>query len=369
MNITFLTTLNPHDINNWSGTTFHLLQTLSKKHNVKAIGQNILSQTTYYSRNNFNFPKNMDYYSPVFGKLCAEQIVDSDLIFFGDLYLLPFLDVMIPIVHLSDVTYHSFRGYLNEKKNEEHIKRTEAIEKKLLNKYSTILYSSEWTKQNTIEYYDIDPSKIHVVEFGANIPNPIDYKIDIQTDVCNLVFIGKNWKKKGGDKVLGAYRKLKSEGFHCTLTIIGSVPTEMSDKEDNDLTIIPFFDKSKPEHLNKLCSILKDAHFLVLPTEFDAYGIVFCEASAYCVPSIAADVGGVNQPVREGKNGFLLPSTATAEDYAKKIKTVFSDKESYLKLRTSSRHEYETRLNWDVWGEKVNKILEETVLNYKKKNG
>ena len=107
----------------------------------------------------------------------------------------------------------------------------------------------------------------------------------------------------------------------------------------------------------------------MLPTEFDAFGIVFCEASAYGVPSIAANVGGVSQPVKEGKNGFLLPPNATAEDYADKIKSVFSDKDGYIKLRKSSRREYETRLNWEVWGEKVNKILEETVVNYTRRNG
>ena len=64
------------------------------------------------------------------------------------------------------------------------------------------------------------------------------------------------------------------------------------------------------------------------------------------------------------KNGFLLPPDATAEDYAEKIKSVFCDKKKYIELRKSSRQEYETRLNWDVWGEKVNKILEETVENY-----
>ena len=40
MNIAFLTTLNPADINNWSGTTFHLFHALSRKHHVKVIGQN-----------------------------------------------------------------------------------------------------------------------------------------------------------------------------------------------------------------------------------------------------------------------------------------------------------------------------------------
>ena len=365
MNIAFLTTLNPYDINNWSGTTYHLLQTLSRKHHVKVIGQNTLSQTAYYIKDNFSKRPLLDKYTPLFGELYAEQMSGSDLIFFGDLYLASFLEVNIPMVHLSDVTYHSFKDYSEMKRSKEQIKRTEALEKKVLQKYTTIIYSSEWTKQNTIDYYDIEPNKIHVVEFGANIPAPSDYKIPIQTDTCNLVFIGKNWKKKGGDKVFMAYRKLKSKGLQCTLTIIGSTPQEPYD-EIKDVTVIPFLDKSKPEHLKRLCNILKEAHFLVLPTEFDAFGIVFCEASAYGVPSIAANVGGVSQPVRDGKNGFLLPPNATAEDYAEKIKSVFSDKDGYIKLRESSRREYETRLNWEVWGEKVNRILEETVVNYKK---
>lgn len=365
MNIAFLTTLNPYDINNWSGTTYHLLQILSKKHHVKVVGQNTLSQTAYYIKDNFSKRHPLDKYAPLFGELYAEQMSGSDLIFFGDLYLASFLEVNIPMVHLSDVTYHSFKDYSEMKRSKEQIKRTEALEKKVLQKYTTIIYSSEWTKQNTIDYYDIEPNKIHVVEFGANIPAPSDYKISIQTDTCNLVFIGKNWKKKGGDKVFMAYRKLKSKGLQCTLTIIGSTPQEPYD-EIEDVTVIPFLDKSKPEHLKRLCNILKEAHFLVLPTEFDAFGIVFCEASAYGVPSIAANVGGVSQPVKEGKNGFLLPPNATAEDYADKIKSVFSDKDGYIKLRKSSRREYETRLNWEVWGEKVNKILEETVVNYKK---
>lgn len=367
MNITFLTTLNPYDINSWSGTTFHILSTLSKEHNVKVIGVNTLSQTMYYVKDNFSRRQPLENYASVFGKLCAEQISGSDLIFFGDLYLASSMDIKIPMVHLSDVTYHSFKDYSDQKKSEEQVRRIEALEKDLLNKYTTIIYSSEWAKQNTINYYGIDSNKIHVVEFGANIPAPTDHQIDIPTDICRLVFIGKNWQKKGGDKVLGAYKKLKTDGFQCSLSIIGSTPREHFD-ETEGVEIIPFLDKSKPEHLKKMCNILKEAHFLVLPTLFDAFGIVFCEASAYGVPSIAADVGGVSQPVREGKNGFLLPSTASAEDYAEKIRSVFGDKERYLKLRASSRREFETRLNWDVWGEKVNRILEETVLKYKKKN-
>lgn len=125
MNITFLSTLNPYDINNWSGTTFHILKTLGKEHNVKVIGQNTLSQTVYFIKNNFSKKHPLDSYAPLFGKIYAEQILNSDLIFFGDLYLAPFLDLNIPMVPLSDVRYHSFKDYLVQKESQEQIERIE----------------------------------------------------------------------------------------------------------------------------------------------------------------------------------------------------------------------------------------------------
>ena len=136
MNIAFLTTLNPADINNWSGTTFHLFHALSRKHHVKVIGQNTLLQAAYFTKDNYIKKNPLENYVSVFGKLCTEQLTNYDLVFFGDLYLAPFLDVNVPVVHLSDVTYHSFQSYLNPLKNEEQIKKIEMMEKKLLNKYT-----------------------------------------------------------------------------------------------------------------------------------------------------------------------------------------------------------------------------------------
>lgn len=135
MNIAFLTTLNPYDVNSWSGTTFHVFNALKKRHNVKVIGLNMLSQTTYYSQRNFTDKSSINKYSPVLGTLCKEQIslfFNCDLIFFGDLYLAPFLEVNIPIVHFSDVTYHLFKDYLGRKDGEEYVTNMETIERGLL---------------------------------------------------------------------------------------------------------------------------------------------------------------------------------------------------------------------------------------------
>ena len=363
MNIVLLSRRIPTDINFWSGTLYYIYHKLKEKHNVEVFGSEVLLQLELFKKGNISDSNNItpDKYIRNLNRLLSERInaANFDLIFLGDIFFVPFLDINIPYILLSDTTYE--QNVLHYRKpDKSQYKSCIRLERLMIEKTFKIIYCSEWVKNRAVEVYKIDPNKIEVVEFGANIPTPQNYSIDIAMDICRLIFIGKKWKDKGGDKLLQAYKQLKSEGFPCTLTIIGSTP-EDEQEEDENLTIIPFLDKSKKEDLEKLCKILSESHFLVLPTRFDAFGIVFSEASAYALPSIAADVGGVSQAVREGKIGYLLPPDATANDYAEKIKTVFNDKENYLKLRQSSRREFETRLNWDVWGEKVNKILENAV--------
>jgi glycosyltransferase involved in cell wall biosynthesis len=339
---------------------------LSKHHHIEIMGNELLRQLSVFEKD--IFPENQIISSgkhiECLNRLLSERInaLCCDVVFFGDLPFMPFLNINVPIVCVSDMTFEQNRSrYI--KPDEINDKYSMHFERLMLSNASDIIYSSEWIKNKAIEVYGIKPQKIHVVEFGANIPYSDDYSVEIDTDVCRLVFIGADWKRKGGDKVLETYRILKRRGFPCSLTIIGSNPEYMRYR-DNDLTVIPKLDKADDQQLAKLCEILKESHFLFLPTVFDAFGIVFCEASAYAVPSITANVGGVGQAVNDGKNGFLLSPDATAQDYADKIMATFSDRESYIWLRASARDEFETRLNWSVWGERVNSILENAIKNY-----
>lgn len=362
MKIAFLSNHNPNDVHLWSGTTQHIYQTLSKQHEVTWIGGNMVDGGAWHHRlmgcKKRYYPEN---YTKDFSNLLSTEITKGkyDVAIVFDYYYAADLQIDIPLVYISDATFHLFRHYLDIKEGY-YGDLAEATEQRLIDNVDVLLYSSEWVKNNAIEHYHADDSKIHVVEFGANIPTPTKYQADIAMDICRLVFIGRNWEKKGGDKALKTYYQLKKKGFPCSLTIIGCMPPVETD-EDKNLTIIPFLDKTKEEDLSRLSEILYHAHFLILPTTFDAYGIVFCEASAFGVPSIAAHVGGVSRPVREGKNGYLLPPTASAEDYAEKILSLYCDKEAYITLRKSCRKEFKNRLNWEVWGKKVNLILKEAV--------
>lgn len=95
--------------------------------------------------------------------------------------------------------------------------------------------------------------------------------------------------------------------------------------------------------------ILRQSHFLIAPTLFDCFGIVYCEASAYGIPVLTTDVGGVSQAVRNGQNGFLFAAAAPASDYADTIIELYTHKDRYANLGRECRKHFETRLNWSVW--------------------
>jgi glycosyltransferase involved in cell wall biosynthesis len=94
-----------------------------------------------------------------------------------------------------------------------------------------------------------------------------------------------------------------------------------------------------------------------LPTRADCYGIVFCEAAAHGVPSIAPATGGVSCAIRDGETGILLPPDATKADYATVISTIFANPQQLARLKRSSRDAFEARLNWPAWSRHVSDLI------------
>lgn len=131
----------------------------------------------------------------------------------------------VPLIYIGDTTFHLFNQYMNWH-DESLTKLAEQLESLAIQKADKIIYCSEWAKQSAMQDYNADAEKIEVVEFGANIIEniPVLDNVSPINTPCNLLFIGRNWNMKGGNKVLEIYHNLKGRGFQCTLTMIGSEP-------------------------------------------------------------------------------------------------------------------------------------------------
>lgn len=365
MRIAFLSALDPTNINNWSGTLYYIFQSLQKEHSIDWVGKDVVDYVKHYHLIHHNSNSFIpEYYAKIFGRILSNMFIkvsNYDLIIARDYYFISNLKVPIPIVYIGDTTFTLFKKYLGVT-NTYFSQLADNIEKKAISNADLIIYSSEWAKNSAINHYRANPNKIKVIEFGANLPSEIIPKqISTQkTDCCNLLFIGKDWQNKGGEKVYKTYLSLKKLGILCSLTIIGCTPIDV-DILDPQLDIIPFINKSKIEDQKQLDKIFRKSHFFILPTIFDCYGIVLCEASAYGIPALAANVGGVHQVIKNGKNGYLLPPETSPQQYAQLIQELWKQPKEYRLLRISSRQEFEERLNWSVWSNKMTDVLEQII--------
>ncbi|MCK1323918.1 MULTISPECIES: glycosyltransferase family 4 protein [unclassified Bradyrhizobium] len=372
--IAFATIGDASEVRFWSGTPFHMAKSLANEgHEVVHIGPlsaPILPLYKTYSRLCRAFRKQSlspfhagpvvaQYAADAARKICA---VSPDFVFApaGSNFAWA-VPAGVPLVYASDATfrlvdnYHP--NYRNLSRNAREI--AERLERNTIARADLVLYPSEWAAESAVRDYGADRGRVHVIPWGANLeetPNRDSVLACRKPGPCRLLFIGANWEEKGADIAVGTLAELRDRGVEAELVICGCTPPKPVTQDG--LTIIPYLDKNDREQRSRLDQLYRDADFFLLPTRADCYGIVFCEAAAHGVPSIAPATGGVSCAIRDEETGILLPPNATKADYATVISQTFANKDRLARLRQSSRDAFEARLNWQAWARRVSDLIQ-----------
>lgn len=360
--IAFITASDPADKKSWSGIYFQMITNLNREDvKVKAIGPiplifskslAILNRLTRFLFNKGYNYKNSIVLSFIHSKYIQFKLRNKayDYIFAPAASTeVAFLNTSIPIIYCSDSSFGQLNEYYDTYSNlfKFSVKESNYIEQKAILKASYMTYPSQWAK-DYIEKNYTKKATIEVIPFGANIDDDkipfIPKTIDKLTTV-NFLFLGVDWDRKGGEIVYQTFLKLLEKGYNVSLTVCGCIPPVTHSK----IKVIPFLNKNNSEDLEKFNTILQSAHFLFLPSKAECFGIVFCEASAFGIPSITRNTGGISNAVYNGVNGFCLDEHASSDAYFEIIKTHIDSPELYEKLSISSRNLYLEKLNWKVW--------------------
>lgn len=297
--------------------------------------------------------------------------VDADVVIApGGSESIAFLVTDRPIVYYSDATWRVVLDYYAIYSNLLPVVRAsgEEIERRAIERSRLLLYPSWWAADSAVRDYGADPHRVRVDYLGANLLDPPARDTERRRSLdgtIRLLLIGVDWRIKGGDVALEVLKGLIERGIDAELTVVGcTAPVGVAHPR---LTVIPFLNKSIPEERHRFEAFLRDADFFILPSRFEAAGLVFCEASAYGLPILAARTGGIPSIVAEGRNGYTIPHDEEPEGYIEAILRLRTNPEEYRRLRTTAREEFETRLNWDVWGEKVAAAIAELSPEFREK--
>lgn len=275
---------------------------------------------------------------------------------------LAYVETEKPVIHISDTTfaamldyYPEFTGLWSWLKRQGH-----EIEQRIIDSAAAVVCPSKWAKSSVIQDYNASPEKVHSILFGANLktlPDLSEQDLDKKFEgKCRLLFIGKDWVRKGGEIVLEAYQQLIDYGLDVELTIIGC--KGMKFPAHLGIRVYDYLNKDLEEDLSTFNSIFKQASFFVLPTKAEAYGLVFAEAAAFGTPALGPMTGGVPSIVLDNVTGVLLSETASGIQYADRIMELWSDKEKLKKMSTAARSRFENDLSWDRWSQEFKLVID-----------
>ena len=161
---------------------------------------------------------------------------------------------------------------------------------------------------------------------------------------CSAVATGP---RKGGNLVVEACRLAREAGREVILHVVGVgaevVPT------DSFIVVHGVLDKRNAAHRATLQHLLSICHVFFTPSRAEAYGMSFCEASAWAMPSLTTAVGGIPSIIEDGSTGWTLPPEADATAYAEKLLEMTSPADQYRAMAWRARRDYEARLNWPAF--------------------
>ena len=290
-----------------------------------------------------------------------------DVLFSPSSRLLSYVETDTPTVFWTGATFASMIGFYDDFTHlaPASLAAGQAAEAAALQRCTLAIYASEWAARSAVEDYGTDPAKVKVVSYGANLergldPGEVASVIDGRNpDACELLCVGVDWQRKGVEIAVDAAVALNAQGIPAHLRVVGCQPPQSRAPLPPCVEVVGFLRKSDPGERLRLETLYRESHFFIVPTRAEAFGVAFCEASAFALPSLATSVGGVPTAVRDGVNGQLFAPEAPGAEYARWIAACRADPPRYRALAARAFDEYQERLCWPRAAQAVAQLLME----------
>lgn len=220
------------------------------------------------------------------------------------------------------------------------------------------IFASDWAAASARDDYGMPAERVAVVPFGANVdelPSQVETAAAIAArpnDSCRLLWVGVDWARKGGPLAVAIGQALHHAGVAVELTIVGCEPDARAGLPPW-VRVEGFISKRDAGGEARLARLFARAHFFVMPSSAEAYGLVYAEAAAFGVPSVAIRTGGVPTIVLDDETGLLEDPGVPASRYAQRILELLRDRKRYEAMARASARRASERLNWDVAGRDV----------------
>ncbi len=240
-------------------------------------------------------------------------------------------------------------------------KPLELLSKWTMQKASKIIATDHATKV-LIRSLGIKEEKIEVINPGVLLERfeYIPFKKKSKATIQFLA-VGYLIERKGFDLIIKALEEVNNKNKNWKLKIIGTGPEEKLLKElvklaklDDKVEFVGFIDNIKlPKEYSK-------AHVFLNMSKDEGFATTAIEAAASGLPVLSSRVGGFNDVVKVGQNGFLVKQ-GDYKKLAEKILVLMNDKNKINEFGKFSRKLVEKKYDWNVIIDKYIEIYKSAI--------
>ena len=162
---------------------------------------------------------------------------------------------------------------------------------------------------------------------------------------ATVLFVGHDFRRKGGDVLVEAFRRVRAEIPNAQLQLVGRQTSQV--ERGPGVTVLGAVDDRR--HLSQLYSA---ASVFCLPARFEPYGLVLLEAIGHGVPCVATRVGAIPEILADGTLGLLVDPEDVA-GLADALIALLRDPELQATLSTRGRADVEASKTWDMVADRV----------------
>jgi glycosyltransferase involved in cell wall biosynthesis len=219
-----------------------------------------------------------------------------------------------------------------------------------------VLTISEYLRRSFVTDFGLDADQVCNVGAGPNldlarVPAP---RAAPRTGAPTVLFVGKQFERKGGAVLLEAFRALRARLPGARLVIVG--PTSPPASEPG-VEWLGNLDKNEPQGWTRLVDAYQDADVLCLPSLFEPFGISILEAMCFGVPCVGTADWAIPEMIADGQTGFTVPR-GDAAALADRLGRLLTDRALAHRMGVAGRRRAEEHFSWTVVASRIVQRLE-----------
>ena len=207
-----------------------------------------------------------------------------------------------------------------------------------------------FVRQSVLQDYQLPSEKVSVVGGGVNLPALPELPARDPQRAPVILFIGKEFHRKGGDVLLQAFSQLQSRFPQARLRLLTHRPPQTADTPPQVEWLAPTWDRAA------VARLYAEADVFVLPSRLETWGDVLLEAMAYGLPCVGVAGEAMPEIIQDGQTGRIVPPQDAAA-LALALEELLSSHTQRQAMGLAGRQRVETQFTWDHVGRRMAPVI------------